>query len=64
MKKKRLCTEVEEGIYYDLEDVCKLVSRQRGTRCTKREIVSLAITAFVMSFKANINTKDTEEKGE
>lgn len=57
-KTKRLCCFISEEAYYDLEDICKQIGRARGNRCTKKEVVSLAIMAFVLSYKANQTEKD------
>lgn len=54
---KRFTIVLDKDLYYDLEEVCRLITKERDKRCTKREIAQIALTAFVCSFRANIEDK-------
>lgn len=58
--KKQMCLYLDRQVADDLEDIAKMVGRQRGRFCPKSEIAEVAIMAFVASFNANVEKQESE----
>lgn len=57
-KRKRLNLIVDSQLYYDMEAVCRLVGKQRDKHCSKSELASIALTAFICTFYDNLKEKE------
>ncbi len=59
--KKRLYVYIDPGLYEDMADLARKISRARDKRCTKSELAEIALMAFISSFKANVSEDEVVE---
>lgn len=53
-KKKRITVYVDDALVSDLDDICHNIGKQRDKRCPRSEIATIALMAFLSTFKANL----------
>lgn len=58
---RRLVVTIPKALEDELEEVAYFVTKERGKKCTKSEIVNIALTAFVVGY---YNEKEKKQEKE
>lgn len=56
---RRLVVTIPKALEDELKEVTYFIAKERGKKCTKSEIVNIALTAFVVGY---YNEKPKQEK--
>lgn len=59
-KKKRVTVYFDDELVSELDDLCHNIGKQRDRRCPRSEIATIALMAFLSTFKANLNQKEQD----
>lgn len=60
-KKKRVTIYFDDELVSELDDICHDIGKQRDRRCPRSEIATIALMAFLSTFKANLEKEQEQE---